>query len=159
MVARSSIASNGNGVGSCNVDHFRIAAALPAQLDTALWLVHIGRGRHEIFTSVSAIHAAVRLQRPPERAVRATQHVRVVVRFDERRPGPAERTVPAVPVEKGVREPFSGIDRGWTFRGQQTDDAPAAHCPTRQSATPDRARTPCEAHWSEWLSDFSRAKR
>ena len=84
-----------------HVDHFRVAAALPAQLDTTLRLAHIRRGRHEILAGVSAIHAAVRLQGPPERAIRAAQHVRVVVRFDERRPGAAERAVAAVPLDEG----------------------------------------------------------
>ena len=83
-------------------------------------------------------------QRPPERAVRAAQLRGAVARLDERRPRAAERAIAAIPVVPGsiVAAPSTGRsvepERG----------ARAARSPARQSATPDRAKTPCAVRWS-----------
>ena len=80
-----------------DVDHFRVTAASSAQLNPPLRLLHIRRCGDEIAAGISAIDAAVRCERPLERAVRTPKRPLAAVRFDERRPRAAERTVPAVP--------------------------------------------------------------
>jgi len=52
-----------------DLDHFRVTAASSAQLDPPLRLLHIGRCGDEIAAGISAIHAAIRGERPFERAI------------------------------------------------------------------------------------------
>ncbi len=98
----------------------------------------------------------------PSAQYRAAQHVRIVVRLDERRPGSAERAVAAVPAKKR-RAAFSWLGSKTMLDpfidGQSTSDVPTARYRARQSATPNRARTPCGAHSCELPSGFARAKR